>query len=192
MNRIVSDLLTVKKFPNATHWNVENGYDSSVDEKHLYPNRTIGVGFDGASSVMLSSHVEHLRCENSFIQTFLVAVHSPDQFPRLPSDFIKVPFQHITQLYVKPNVMTISDGLRSLEPNERGCYFQNERRLEFFSSYNQYHCELECLANHIKEKCDCVDFWMPSEYLYILFPIMNAHHIFQYVKYLLNEAIIDQ
>lgn len=40
---------------------------------------------------------------------------------------------------------------------------KNERKLRFFRSYSQKMCEFECLANYMKDECDCMDFSMPGK-----------------------------
>lgn len=36
--------MTVNDNRNASHWNVENGYDSYVNESEIYPHRVFGAG----------------------------------------------------------------------------------------------------------------------------------------------------
>lgn len=60
-----------------------------------------------------------------------------------------------------PNVMYTSEKLRNASPMRRSCFFDNERYLRFFNSYNQANCAAECIANLTLQKCGCVKFSMP-------------------------------
>lgn len=51
----------------------------------------------------------------------------------------------------------------SFSPENRGCYFQGERELEFFKIYTKSHCVIECLSNYTVKTCGCAKFSMPRE-----------------------------
>lgn len=164
LHRVVPDLMTVHRSPNATHWNMEDGYDSNANNSNSYPFRVFSVGYDGMVNIALQTFVNDFDslCMAP-AQGFLIAFHSPDQFPRIPSDFITIPFNQVAFISIKPNMITTSDGLRSYLPQERGCLFKAERQLRYFRSYSQRNCEIECLTNYTKKECGCTQFWMPSE-----------------------------
>lgn len=59
--------------------------------------------------------------------------------------------------------MLASDDLKSShKPEERKCYFEGERQLDFFKTYSKGNCEVECLAKQTVEKCGCALYWMPG------------------------------
>lgn len=152
------------KNPNATHWSVEDGFDVDVNETEVYPYRVFGASSRDVLNVMLGIEVDK---SNEFCSElahgFRVSLHTPDEIPRLPDDFIFVPIEQDVYISVKPNMIATSIGLYGYSSDERGCYFKSERRLRFFKSYNQENCELECLANATIDACGCVKFSMPSK-----------------------------
>lgn len=163
MFRVVPELLTVENNPNATHWNVEDGYNSNFNKSKLYPYRVFGVGIENTMHIHMESLTDDFYkiCSVS-AQGFRIALHLPDQLPRLPSDFIQIPIEHEIYISIKPNMITTSNGLRKYSPEKRRCFFRAERHLLFFKSYSQQNCELECVTNYTKNECGCVQFWMPS------------------------------
>lgn len=64
---------------------------------------------------------------------------------------------------IRPNMFTTDEKLIEYHYNERQCFFNSERALQFFRHYNQRNCELECLANFTESECGCVPFFMPSK-----------------------------
>lgn len=150
--------------PDAPHWNIEDGYQSNVNESKLYPYRVFGSGMRDSliATFGISLDKSHQLC-SEFAPGFRLSLHVPDELPRLPNDFIHIAPEQDVYISVKPNVITTSHGLRSYAPHKRGCYFESERKLRFFKFYSQSKCEAECFANFVKEKCHCVPFSMPSK-----------------------------
>lgn len=157
--------MTVQGNPSAVHWNVENGYQSNVNESEVYPFRVFGSNIYHKLLIDLTTIMDDsfMDC-NIFTPGFYVSLHPPDEFARLLTDYSFVPIEKNVRISVKPKVTATSNGLRHYDPHDRGCYFKSERRLRFFRSYNQANCELECLANYTRNECGCIRFWMPSEW----------------------------
>lgn len=163
-SRVPSVLKTVRDNPNATHWNLEDGYQSNDNASDLYPYRVFGSGMRDSliASLGISLEVSHRFC-SEFAPGFRLSLHMPDDLPRLPNDFIHIPPDQDVYISIKPNVIATSDSLRSYAPHARGCFFKSERRLRFFKSYSQKKCESECLSNFTQNQCGCVQFSMPRE-----------------------------
>ena len=155
--------MTVNDNRNVSHWNVEDGYDSYVNESEIYPYRVFGAGLRDILVMILGITVDdmHTLC-SELAQGFRLLLHLPDGLPRFPQDFVFIPIEQEIYISVKPNVITTSNGLRNYSPHERGCFFRSEHHLRFFKSYSQLKCEQECLANYTKSECGCVTFSMPS------------------------------
>lgn len=62
---------------------------------------------------------------------------------------------------ISPEVIDVSEKLKSVDPFKRNCFFVDERPLQFFHLYNQMNCAFECIANHTLVECGCVKFSMP-------------------------------
>lgn len=144
--------------PNATHWNVEDGYQTNVNEGELYPNRV----FSKTGSIRMKAELQIDKAFgvcNELFDGFKLSIHMPDELPKFDSNFILIPAQFNAYILVKPKRIDTSEGLRQYAPHTRGCFFKSERQLQ--------KCELECLANFTKTECDCVEYWIPSELLLI-------------------------
>lgn len=74
-----------------------------------------------------------------------------------------LPSSGFTQIAISPNVMDTSEDLRHYSSNERHCLYPHERQLEFFQTYTQDNCKLECLSKFTLNKCACVAFYMPRK-----------------------------
>ncbi|XP_055295138.1 pickpocket protein 28-like [Sitodiplosis mosellana] len=163
--RVTPVLMTVHGNPNTTHWNVEDGYDSNVDQSIVYPYRVFGTGlrYSILAYLIVLLNNDHQYC-NDASRGFTVTIHSPDELPRPGDDFIRIPVEHkFSTISIKPSMITTSSGLRNYLPQARGCFFRTERSLRFFKSYNQRNCELECKANFFKQTCGCVTYYMPRD-----------------------------
>ncbi|KAF2886301.1 hypothetical protein ILUMI_19872, partial [Ignelater luminosus] len=57
--------------------------------------------------------------------------------------------------------MNTNDKLESYPPDQRKCYFAEEKPLRFFKMYSQQNCHTECLTNFTLATCKCVAFHMP-------------------------------
>jgi acid-sensing ion channel, other len=83
-------------------------------------------------------------------QGFKVFLTIPGEIPQVSKQYFQVPLEQKVIMTVKPNMMTTSKGLTDYSPDQRQCYFNNERNLKFFKVYTQSNCELECLTNFTK------------------------------------------
>lgn len=162
--RIAPELLTIEE--NAeSNWNVESGYKLNVDQNEVYPFRVFSSGYGdmflAILSLTLDDYEGHQFCSD-LSQGFRLSLHTPNELPRLPDEFIIIPVEQETYISVKPRTITTSKGLRGYSPAARGCFFKSERQLRFFKAYSQLNCESECSANFTKKICGCVKFSMPS------------------------------
>lgn len=156
--------------PNATHWNVEDGYQLNANGNKDYPIRI----FDSYLYTSMISKLS-ITIDNSYHLCilpvgFVISLNMPDEVVDIYKNSFVIPPEQYTFVWVKPRVMVTSKGLRRYAPQKRGCYFQHERKLRFFKTYSREKCRLECLANFIKKECGCVAFYMPSQFM-----VQNAH-----------------
>jgi amiloride-sensitive sodium channel len=49
-------------------------------------------------------------------------------------------------VWIVPEIIQADEDLRSFDPDERKCYFEDERKLNYFKVYTQRNCESECLS----------------------------------------------
>lgn len=149
---------------NASHWSAENGYDANIDESDTYPYRVFGSGSRDVFGVVLGTSVDDSdQVCSELTPGFRLSLHSPDELPRQPDDFIFISIEQEIYMSIKPNVIMTSNELRKYSSRERGCFFKSERQLMFFKLYSQQNCESECAANYTESHCGCVKFSMPSK-----------------------------
>lgn len=87
-------------------------------------------------------------------------VHPTDELPmKLLAEEIFEFIGGITlDVLITPSVIKSDESLKTLEPSERLCYFEGERKLRFFKVYTKRNCEIECFSNYSRNICDCVPF----------------------------------
>jgi acid-sensing ion channel, other len=73
------------------------------------------------------------------------AVHSPYELP-INTKLTKVGYDMKLNVWITPEIIQTDEELRSTEPFERKCYFEGERKLNYFKVYTQRNCEMECLS----------------------------------------------
>lgn len=157
-------LIVVNDNPNVTHWDLQNGYTTEgAWNDDSYPMRVFNAKPAGALSVELQLFTEDLgfKCHNlnSGFQAF---IHLPGEISSMSRLSFQIPPHEEVKIALKATLITTSDGLLMYKPNQRQCYFDSERQLEFFRTYTQNNCEVECLVNFTLSECGCVKLSMPS------------------------------
>jgi amiloride-sensitive sodium channel len=103
--------------------------------------------------------------KEGFKQCTLLAflIHQPDLLPTFLSrnDFTELQYGTQLDVEITPEIIKTDMNLKKLSPNERGCYFDKEKKLKFFQIYSLQNCELECFANIIYQKCGCLPLTLP-------------------------------
>lgn len=161
---MASDILDVASDQPPSDWNLESGYSEFPDKRaqKLYPYRVFGTGLQSSLIVLLQSYktdVDHL-CGGG-IQGFNVMFHPPNEGPEVLKKFYYVSPEKMISLSIRPSTITTQESLRSYTPSVRRCFFDSERKLQFYKQYTQSNCELECLSNYTLAICGCVRFSMP-------------------------------
>ncbi|KAF2896463.1 hypothetical protein ILUMI_09711, partial [Ignelater luminosus] len=142
-------------------WSLADGYVNE-DTTDDFPRRTFGSGVSGGLRILLvtnHSHIDRLCSDDN--EGFLVTIHHPAEFPNMDTHF-RVPLDQTVSVAVKPTLITVSEELINYKPEDRKCYFSNERNLTYFYSYSQQNCLDECLTNYTIQYCGCVAFYMPK------------------------------
>lgn len=86
-------------------------------------------------------------------------IHSPFELPASydKNQVFTFGYGFDIQVMIKPEIIRTDESLRSLEADKRGCYFEGEKKLEYFKVYTKKNCELECfseiLRNHKTLNC---------------------------------------
>ena len=71
--------------------------------------------------------------------------------------------------------LSTSDGYRDLRVKDRGCYFEDELRLQLFSEYTSDNCWIECLLNLTRKVLSLYDVRLSSGFLTPLSTVQGDH-----------------
>lgn len=155
------DLWSVKIWKgDITYSYVSTSYASS--QKVLiqpYNIRCLFVSWFVHPTWWSSEHIAVTRIR--FLQA---EIHNPIDYPVISSPIYFRP-NTMTRLMVTPQIATVSRALRNWSPFSRGCYYEHEKDLQFFSVYSQQNCEIECRANRTLKHCGCAAHYDPSKSL---------------------------
>lgn len=168
------------KTPKVSNWSMENGYFSNFGARE-YPQRTIDSGQISGLDINLETRrkdVDHL-C-SGFNQGFKVTLTVPGEAVTMTRNFFRIALSENVHIMIKPKLIYSSRGVRKYTPQQRQCFYSDERKLRFYKAYAQSSCEAECLANFTKIECGCVKFSMPSmnNHIYcFFFHFWNIIHI---------------
>jgi acid-sensing ion channel, other len=124
------------------------GYDDKTDA-FAYPVRNLGSGLQNGLVLTITIPKQDIYNGMSCFKspgTFYMALHSPDEIPRMGSNFFKLSYDVQTKVGVQPKVTSTSDSLRAYTPKQRQCFFDDEKQLKFFKTYSQSKCFDECFA----------------------------------------------
>jgi acid-sensing ion channel, other len=80
------------------------------------------------------------------LPTFLV--HLPYELPGSyeKADMFSFDYGFDLQVLITPELVRTDESLRSLSPEKRSCYYEGERKLEYFKVYTKRNCEFECFS----------------------------------------------
>ena len=146
-------------------WTLEDGYPR-VAGKDTFPRRVMSAGSKAGLFLLLRAYEQDLDyvCRGP-VQGFKVWLHDPAEVPRVGTQYFRAPLNQEIVVAIKPDLMTTSAGLKNYDPHRRHCFFAQERQLQFFQSYTQQNCQVECVANYTRTRCGCVAFHMPRKFI---------------------------
>ena len=55
-----------------------------------------------------------------------------------------------------------TNDIRSIAPEARNCYFEDEQELTFYEKYTFINCRLECAINEVEKNLSCVPWYLPK------------------------------
>lgn len=162
---MAAGMMIIKNNRNVSGWSLQNGYADPYDMKN-YPFQGISLNLETLFSIglhVLTNDFEY-KCRG-IDQGYKLVLSMPGEVPRMSYNYFRISLMHMNEIAITPEITITTEGLRHYEPNQRRCFFNDERRLRFFKIYTETNCEVECLANFTKKMCACVKFSMPSMYL---------------------------
>lgn len=152
-------LKIITRFGNESEplWTTEKGYK---DEAVNFPERAFR-GFRGFTQnflPMLNEIDKENICE---LKAFKIFMHSPNEILTPFHDFFYLKYDEYMEFKLVPHGHRTDEALKNFSPELRKCYFEGERKLQFFKTYSKALCKWECKSNLTLEKCGCVKFSMP-------------------------------
>lgn len=92
-------------------------------------------------------------------------LHNPVETPKVADFSFAISPGRETRVIVKPRISTARKTIVSIPQRKRKCFFTSERKLRYYRTYTQRNCALECEANFTQNLCQCVQYYMPSNYI---------------------------
>ncbi|XP_049817271.1 pickpocket protein 28 isoform X2 [Aethina tumida] len=145
---------------NST-WHIEKGYKDAIGND--YPIRAFLTGPSKSLSIIMyakKSSKDQL-CSSDDSGGYLVSIDIPGKFPRMAETVMTIGSNINVLGAIQPEVFTTSEAIKGYSPEQRDCYFQDEKYLRFFKIYTQSNCQLECFTNYTLQFCNCSAFYMP-------------------------------
>lgn len=158
------EMMTIEDRLNLSDWNLETGYKTKSSGED-YPRRIFSALKKSGIRVDLRAYDEDIEyvCSGYDVPGYTFYVHTPGTAVQLEDLSVDVSHSEAVQISIKPKLITTSDGLRNYRIDQRKCFFNSERKLNFFQLYSQSNCEIECLTDYTLQDCGCVMFFMPSK-----------------------------
>jgi amiloride-sensitive sodium channel len=144
--------------PEPPLWTLQDGY--LTNESSIQPLRAKRAKLN-LLTFMKDVDIPNL-CE-ARRHGYKVILHLPNEIPTMfhPETYFQL--KSSSTLSISAEVIKYDESLRRLSPDQRGCFFDDERQLRFFKYYTQRNCEYECMTNYTLKTCGCVKFSMPRE-----------------------------
>lgn len=96
--------------------------------------------------------------------SFQLLLHSPVDTPKISEFGSLIAPGREYRIKITPTINNATRSLRYMKEAARQCAYSGERYLQFYRTYTQKHCSLECEANFTFQVCECVPFYLPSTY----------------------------
>lgn len=155
------------KEPNhekKSNWAMSNvSYESHFPDVNDYPRRAAGSGVEKGFSMQMYAMNSELdySCSRDSFQGYRIALHLPNEMPRLSGNAILAPYGYDTTIRVKAKKTSTKSKIKSYDIKYRQCFFPGEYPLKYFNDYTMANCEYECYTNYMHYKCGCIKFFMP-------------------------------
>ncbi|KAG5679881.1 hypothetical protein PVAND_009418 [Polypedilum vanderplanki] len=122
-------------------------------QKYKYP---LKVGVNDRSKFQIKASEKEFEIYDFIRARFQkIIIHSPELLPTfMDLKMITDVPQSINIEIIAENIKT-EESLRSQKPEDRECYFEDERQLKYFKIYTQKYCEMECIMDHLFNVCKC-------------------------------------
>lgn len=101
---------------------------------------------------------------NNMVMILQMLLHNPVETPKIADFSFSITPGEETRIIIRPRISYANPSIISIAQKKRKCFFMSERKLRYYRTYTQRNCILECEANYTKKLCNCVQYYMPSNY----------------------------
>ncbi|XP_049878467.1 pickpocket protein 28-like [Pectinophora gossypiella] len=164
--------------PGSSEWSLDAGYPKVFPPpSNTLPYRVMGSGeTNGLGLELYLNKSEHQFACDGNSMGFNVLLDSPtDHF--YSSTLLRLPMGRMTTVELSPITYKTDSTLRSLNPDRRQCFFQNERKLVYYEFYTDSNCKHDLLIREAVRTCNCVHFNWPRTH--VAEPICSTESEFQ-------------
>ena len=126
----------------------------------MYPFRVSGSGENGGIKFEIWRQIAEVKNSSNFNKGFKMVAHLPCEVPQFDKQYYRFPLEKSATLILRPTMID-TENLQNYEPAVRQCYYENEKKLQFFKNYTRLNCQLECISNFTLKYCHCVHFSSP-------------------------------
>ncbi|CAB3251666.1 unnamed protein product [Arctia plantaginis] len=170
LNAMTNDTLSWQKSfsdnakPAALEWDLDTGYPKVFPpDLTMKPFRVMASGESNGLSVelFLNDSEHQLDCEGNSLG-FTVLISSPTDHV-YTSTVLRLPMDRMTTIEVTPLTYKTDYSLRSVSAYKRQCFFQNEKKLQYYMFYTDSNCKHDMLVREARKMCNCVLFNWPTK-----------------------------
>ncbi|XP_063831727.1 pickpocket protein 28-like [Ostrinia nubilalis] len=150
--------------PSSLLWGLDVGYPKVFPpDPSMQPLRVMVSGEDYGLGVELYLNIsEHQHACDGNSLGFTVLIRSPTNHV-YTSTVLRLPMDRMTTIEVSPITYKTDSALRSLAPDQRQCFFQNERKLEYYEFYTGSNCKHDIFVRESKRLCNCTLYNWPRK-----------------------------
>ncbi|CAG4976206.1 unnamed protein product [Colias eurytheme] len=144
-------------------WGLDIGYPTIFPPAaDIVPYRVMASGEANGVDIELYLNIsEHQYICDGHYRGFNVLIRSPTDHV-YSTTILRLPMDKMTTIEVTPTTYKTDTSLRALSPDLRQCFFQNERKLEYFEFYTDSNCQQDLLMRETMKRCKCVMFNWPT------------------------------
>ncbi|XP_059060993.1 pickpocket protein 28-like [Achroia grisella] len=145
-------------------WNLDGGYPLVVPpDPNMQPSRVMVAGeANGLGVELFFNNSEHqYACDGNSLG-FTVLIRSPTDHA-YTTTVLRLPMNKMTTIEVSPITYKTDTALRALDPELRQCFFQNERKLDYYHFYTANNCKIDTYIRETKIRCNCSLYYWPRK-----------------------------
>ncbi|XP_063394136.1 sodium channel protein Nach-like [Cydia fagiglandana] len=130
--------------------------------KQVAPRRVASCGYQTALTVLINTAPDDYYSSAVASQGALVLIDDSYNLPDLDSQARMVNPSTEVLISLSPERTYATPGIKSFIPEQRQCYYNDERQISQFRHYSYHNCMAFKKVQYIKKTCDCLPFYFPT------------------------------